>query len=1001
MDRVTRQVIGVGEREAGLFSFRGVPQARVLAVDGGKSMVLWHKRLGHPSEKVLRQVPCVSISSSLNKDGCDVCFRAKQPRESFPLSSRASRIFELVHCDLWGPYGFRSSCGASYFLTIVDDFSRSVWVFLLFNKLEVETMFLNFVALINRQFGQKIKRVRSDNGTEFKCLNAYFQKNGIIFETSCVGTPQQNGRVERKHKHILNVARALRFQGHLPLKFWGECVMAACYLINRTPSSVLNYKTPYECLFGKAPSLTEIRVFGCLAYAHNLQHKGNKFTSRTRKCVFLGYPFAKRGWTLYDLDTKQIFVSRDVKFFEHVFPMSELVLQDNLHSHERVGTNDVYVEDVEECIVHDDIEDAVPQLDATETLVVLDDRGANEEEEMGGGGTEHEGGVGLPVGIDGEAVAAPTVDGEAMFREEEAAEMGKGKRQKFPNSRYKGFVTHTNVDKKSPSERSPPPSSTSGTLYPMSHFVSYEHFSDAHRKYIGAVNAGKPPTSFKEAVQHDGWRQAMAAEIRALEEQETWVLQELPAGKKALGSMWVYTEKRDEHGVLQRLKARLVCFGNHQVEGIDYNETFAPVAKMVTVRTFLAIAAIKKWEIHQMDVHNAFLHGDLDEVYMKIPPGFERKGSNMVCRMKKSLYGLKQAPRCWFAKLATALQDYGFKQSYFDYSLFTLTRGRIQINVLVYVDDMIIAGNDKVAMSIFKDYLGKCFKMKDLGVLKYFLGLEIARSSQGIFMSQRKYALDIISETGLFGAKPAEFPMEQNHKLALAEGQLLDDPEQYRRLIGRLIYLGVTRPDLAYSVHILSQFMQKPREDHWEAALRLVRYLKKNPGQGILLRADNNLSLEGWCDSDWASCPLTRRSLSGWFVLLGYSPVSWKTKKQPTVSRSSAEAEYRSMAAITCGLKWLKQLLGELGVSHAKGMRLYCDSQSALHIAQNPVFHERTKHIEVDCHFVRDAITEGLIVPSYVSTQVQLADIFTKALGKQQFEFLLCKLGVRDLHAPT
>ncbi|XP_026440307.1 uncharacterized protein LOC113339215, partial [Papaver somniferum] len=168
-------------------------------------------------------------------------------------------------------------------------------------------------------------------------------------------------------------------------------------------------------------------------------------------------------------------------------------------------------------------------------------------------------------------------------------------------------------------------------------------------------------------------------------------------------------------------------------------------------------------------------------------------------------------------------------------------------------------------------------------------------------------------ETGLLGAKPAEFPMETNHRLALAQGDLFDDVEKYRRLIGRLIYLAVTRPDLTYSVHTLSLFMQKPRIEHWEAALRVVRYLKKNHGQGILLRSDSTLSLQGWCDSDWASCPLTRRSLTGWFVCLGNSPVSWKTKKQPTVSRSSAEAEYRSMAAATCELKWLKQLLGDLG----------------------------------------------------------------------------------------
>ncbi|XP_026394546.1 uncharacterized protein LOC113289229 [Papaver somniferum] len=330
-----------------------------------------------------------------------------------------------------------------------------------------------------------------------------------------------------------------------------------------------------------------------------------------------------------------------------------------------------------------------------------------------------------------------------------------------------------------------------------------------------------------------------------------------------------------------------------------------------------------------------------------------------------------------------------------------MTKEKIQLNVVVYVDDLIVAGNDLVALDQFKLYLGQCFKMKDLGKLKYFLGLEVAQSAQGFYICQRKYALDIIMETSLLGAKPAEFPMETNHRLSLDKGDLFTDVEKYRRLIGSLIYLSVTRPDLAYSVHILSQFMQLPRIAHWEAALRVVRYLKKNPGQGILSRSDSGLNLKGWCDSDWAGCPLTRRSLTGWFVLLGYSPISWKTKKKHTVSRSSVEAEYISMAAATCELKWLKKLLGDLGVHHPHGMHLLCDSQSALYIAQNPVFHERTKHIEVDCHLVRDAIMQKIITPSYTPTTVQLVDIFTKSLGKAQFQYLISKMGMCDLHAPS
>ena len=312
-----------------------------------------------------------------------------------------------------------------------------------------------------------------------------------------------------------------------------------------------------------------------------------------------------------------------------------------------------------------------------------------------------------------------------------------------------------------------------------------------------------------------GWQASMHDEIRALEENGTWSLVPLPPGKRALGSQWVYRTKYKSNGDVERLKSRLVVLGNHQEAGIDYNETFAPVAKMTTVRAFLAIAASKNWELHQMDVHNAFLHGDLDEeVYMKLPPGFESSDPSLVCRLRKSLYGLKQAPRCWFAKLVSALKGYGFVQSYSDYSLFTYTRGSIQLNVLVYVDDLILSSNDSAALTTFKAYLSDCFKMKDLGSLKYFLGIEVARSASGLFMCQRKYTLDIISETGLLGAKPSVFLIETNHRLGHVTGPIMEDAASYRRLVGRLIYLSVTRPDLAYAVHVLSQFMQAPRSAH-------------------------------------------------------------------------------------------------------------------------------------------------------------------------------------------
>jgi hypothetical protein len=306
-----------------------------------------------------------------------------------------------------------------------------------------------------------------------------------------------------------------------------------------------------------------------------------------------------------------------------------------------------------------------------------------------------------------------------------------------------------------------------------------------YRHFLAAITAEKEPMHFHEAVKDARWKEAMQTEIQALERNDTWSMQRLPPGKKALGCKWVYRIKYHSDGTVERYKARLVVLGNHQVEGINYTETFAPVAKMVTVRTVLAVAAAKAWELHQMDVHNAFLHGDLhEEVFMKMPPGFSVSQPDMVCKLQKSLYGLKQAPRCWFAKLSAALKAYGFQQSYLDYSLFTLNQEGSQLVVLVYVDDLIIAGNTPSVIKRFKLYLSTCFHMKDLGVLKYFLGIEVARNPTGIFLCQRKYALDIISEAGLLGAKPAATPLEQNHRLSLADGQLLSNPEQYQRLVG-------------------------------------------------------------------------------------------------------------------------------------------------------------------------------------------------------------------------
>ncbi|KAH9650091.1 protein kinase domain-containing protein [Citrus sinensis] len=497
------------------------------------------------------------------------------------------------------------------------------------------------------------------------------------------------------------------------------------------------------------------------------------------------------------------------------------------------------------------------------------------------------------------------------------------------------------------------------TKHPIARYVSYEKLSNKQRAFTTKISQIPIPKTIKEALDHPDWKLAVLEEMNALKKNGTWEIVDLPKEKKTVGCKWVFTLKCNVDGSVERYKARLVAKGFTQTYGIDYQETFAPVAKINSIRVLISLAVHFDWNLYQLDVKNAFLNGELEEeVFMDLLPGFEgNHGSSKVCKLHKSLYGLKQSPRAWFERFGNVIKGHGYSQSQADHTMFYKhsIEGKLAV-LIVYVDDIILTGDDLVEICRLKKVLARDFEIKDLGNLKYFLGMEFARSKDGIVVSQRKYVLDLLEETGLLGCKAAETPIDPNMKLQPAKIEDVTNIDRYQRLVGRLIYLSHTRPDIAFAKYT---------------------------------------------DADWAGSVTDRRSTSGYCTFVGGNLVTWRSKKQTVVARSSAEAEYRAVALGICEVFWIKKILKEIKASNSLPMKVYCDNKSAIAIAHNPVLHDRTKHVEVDKHFIKEKLDSGLVCMPYIPTNEQIADILTKGLPKKHFEKLVCKLAMKDIFRPA
>jgi histone deacetylase 1/2 len=484
----------------------------------------------------------------------------------------------------------------------------------------------------------------------------------------------------------------------------------------------------------------------------------------------------------------------------------------------------------------------------------------------------------------------------------------------------------------------------------------------------------------------------------ALIKNKTWHLVPPRKGINVVDCKWVWKKKYKSDGSLDKYKGRLVAKGFKQRYGIDYGDTFSPVVKPATIRVVLSLAISRGWSLRQLDVSNAFLHGHLEEdVYMKQPPGYEDKNfPGYVCKLDKALYGLKQAPRAWYSRLSTKLQMLGFKASKADTSLFFMKKGSLTMFVLVYVDDIIVVSSVPGATVALLKKLNEDFALKDLGELHYFLGIEVSKVRNGILLTQEKYANDILERVGMSQCKPVNSPMSTSEKLSRYEGSILGpkDATNYRSVVGALQYLTLTRPDISFAVNKVCQFLHAPTTVHWAAVKRILRYLKQTTNVGLKIGRSSSLLVSAFSDADWAGCLDDRRSTGGFAVFLGSNLVSWSARKQATVSRSSTEAEYKALANATAEVMWIQTLLMELGIPAPRAAKLWCDNIGAKYLSANPVFHARTKHIEVDYHFVRERVARKLLDIEFVSTKDQVADGFTKPLLVRQLEMFKSNLNL-------
>ena len=882
---------------------------------------LWHKRLGHMSYSGMKShidKNRMKLGSLvLEKEDVKVCgscqkgkFKRKRTRRS---NSKSKRILELIHADLMGPINPLSRSGKEYAMVVVDDYSRRRWVIFLKRKEEAAAELIDLLTFLERSTEKKVKTVRTDNGGEFVSdeFGYFCKKNGILHQKTTPYTSTQNGRAERSNGMILDMARTMIIDANLPRSFWAEACSTACYILDRTPSRVIDGKTPMEMWTGEKVGLKDLRVFGCVCYSWIPKRHRSKMENKGLTCIFLGYGTDHKGHRIMDINSGRVMYSKDVVFDEEMHINAD-VKQHLTMVHEHDGS-ELYDEG---------------DLKEIEDFKVLDDDG-NE------------------------------IEFKTEYQQEE-----------------------------------------------------YDVDKSIYREDFDLVNAVEhkiaEPTTYKEAIESeysDRWLEAMLNEYGSLIGKHTFDVVDRSSSSNVVSSKWVFKVKYDRNGLPIKFKARIVARGFTQRKGVDYDLIFAPVVRHSSIRIFMKICIERDMLLHQMDVKTAFLNALIDhEVFVEPPEGI-RESTCGIWKLRKALYGLKQSQRNWNEMINDVLIELGFTRGISDTCIYRRShKGNLSL-VLIYVDDIMIATDQKEDMIQIKAGLGAYFEMSDMDELRFCLGLQVERGNDWIWLGQSTYIDDVVERFNLEQATVRSTPMKCGNILSKAmapdtlEEKIEMDKIPYRKGIGSVMYAMIgSRPDVAYSLSELSKYLDNPGARHWKEFKHLVRYLKGSKDFGLCYERTGGLKLEAYVDASFANDVDSRKSTSGFVIMLGGNVVSWISRRQSMVTLSSTEAEYVALTSCMQELIWIEKILSDFGIEIKEPIVIYEDNQACIKMVDQESFSKRTKHIDIRYHFIKEKVKSGRYELRYCTSEMQIADLLTKALPKAKVKLFRRMCGLQDIN---